>query len=476
MLFQTGTFFVFFLVVLGLILLVRSRMGQVLILLLASYVFYMSWNWYLIGLIIGSTVTDYYAALGVYKARSVGVRRSWLMLSLVVNLGLLGFFKYYNFFAASIRATLGFDVPHLDIILPVGISFYTFQTLSYTIDVYLGRHAPTARFMDFALFVAFFPQLVAGPIVRSEQFLPQLDEPLTLKPDHLRSGYNLFMVGLVKKVAIADNLSPFVDRIFESPQDLPSALIVLGALSFGMQIYCDFSGYTDMARGVARIMGIDIPINFNYPYSSRSFGEFWRRWHISLSTWLRDYLYIPLGGNRIGAGRTYFNLMTTMVLGGLWHGAAWNFVVWGAYQGVLLCVGRVLGQTVGVTSWWQRWRGRRVVVVVQWAVVQYFVFLGWLIFRVRGADDLWYCMKKYVLFDGRLSVSQFGVGSANPFTAMIVLAGGLAIHAWSWRCGGLAQVLNRRSLTALVPIHFLVWLLLILLWPSSVAAFIYFQF
>jgi D-alanyl-lipoteichoic acid acyltransferase DltB (MBOAT superfamily) len=476
MLFQTSTFFVFFIAVLLLIALVRARTAQVLLLVIASYVFYMSWNWQLIGLIIASTLTDYTAAGRIHASDSKAVRRSWLLLSLVVNLGLLGFFKYFNFFVSSVNAATGLGIANLNIILPVGISFYTFQTMSYTIDVYLGHHPPERRFGDFALFVAFFPQLVAGPIVRSQHFLPQIRKPLVLRADNFRQGIPLFINGLVKKVAVADNVGPFVDRIFDNPTGLPSIVIVLATLAFGVQIYCDFSGYTDMARGVGRMLGIQIPINFNYPYVARSFADFWRRWHISLSTWLRDYLYIPLGGNRLGIRRLYVNLMATMALGGLWHGAAWNFVIWGIYQGLLLCIGRLLAGAAKRLTWWEAVGRKRITKFVLWVVVQYFVFFGWLIFRVDELSDLLYCMRSYVLFDGRFTFARFGIGAARPFTAMVVVASFVVVHIVAWRLGGFPRILGRLPLWAIIPFYTVIIFLLILVWPSGVEPFIYFQF
>lgn len=476
MLFQTDTFFVFFLIVLALIALLRTRVLQLFVLLIASLVFYMSWNWYLIVLIMFSTVIDYFAALAIHRSDHRRTRQTFLLFSLVTNFGMLGFFKYYNFFVGSANAALGVEIPHLDIILPVGISFYTFQTLSYTIDVYLGKFPPTRSFLEFFLYVTFFPQLVAGPIVRSDEFIPQIRRRVFLDPDNMRSGLHLFLVGLFKKVAIADNISPFADRVFESPQGLPSILIAAGALCFGMQIYCDFSGYTDMARGTSRILGIELPINFNHPYAARSFSDFWKRWHITLSTWLRDYLYIPLGGSRHGQARTYVNLMLTMALGGLWHGAAWNFVIWGVYQGALLCVGLGLERTIGLSGWWRRAGGTWMLDLIRLVVVQYFVFLGWLIFRVGDAGDLAYCVKKYVIFDGSLSMSQFGVGSGSPFVAMMMLLTGAIAHAVSARLGGLANALDRLPVAALFAVYVVTSFALILLWPTYAAPFIYFQF
>jgi alginate O-acetyltransferase complex protein AlgI len=267
-------------------------------------------------------------------------RRLFLGISLSANLGILGFFKYFNFFAQSLvefagQLNIHIDQPTLDILLPAGISFYTFQTMGYAIDVYRGRMQATDRFGDFMLYVSFFPQLVMGPIERADRLLPQISSPRSFCRQQFFSGLQLGVWGYFKKAVIADNLADIVDQVFANPSpDGPA--VMLGAYAFAIQIYCDFSGYTDIARGVARMLGIDLRQNFRLPYFATNPGDFWQRWHISLSTWLRDYLYIPLGGNRGGRWRTYRNLFLTMLLGGLWHGAAWNFVMWGAYHGLLL--------------------------------------------------------------------------------------------------------------------------------------------
>ena len=284
---------------------------------------------------------------GYFRLRERSRRRAFLWTSVLINLGILGFFKYFNFFADNLRGLgtlLGWqpDPALLKVALPVGISFYTFQTMSYTIDVYRGKSQPDRSLLRVALYVAYFPQLVAGPILRPDEFFPALRRAWRLSADHLTRGFHLIIVGLVKKVLIADSMAPLVDTFLSQPQGRPSLCIYVGVTLFAAQIYCDFSGYTDIARGISRVFGVEIPINFNYPYFSTSIIEFWRRWHISLSTWLRDYLYIPLGGNRCGTVRLYLNVMATMLLGGLWHGAAWNFVIWGGYQGLLLCINRPL--------------------------------------------------------------------------------------------------------------------------------------
>ena len=269
-----------------------------------------------------------------------------LMVSLITQLGLLGVFKYFNFFAESLSAALnGIGIQssslHLNIILPVGVSFYTFQSLSYTIDIYRRQFKPTDRFLDFALFVAYFPQLQAGPIERARHLIPQLSKPRNIDLVKTSRGLYLIILGFFKKIAIADGVSPVVDQIFSSSGRITWIDIIVGTTLFAVQIYCDFSGYTDIARGISKLFGIDLIVNFNQPYFATNPQEFWRRWHISLSTWLRDYLYLPLGGNRGGLFFICRNLMITMLLGGLWHGAAWNFVLWGFYQGSALCVYRI---------------------------------------------------------------------------------------------------------------------------------------
>jgi alginate O-acetyltransferase complex protein AlgI len=249
----------------------------------------------------------------------------------------LGFFKYDGFFVGSANAALaplGFHVPHLNVILPIGISFFTFESMSYTLDVYRGTLTPCEQLLDFALFIAFFPRLVAGPIIRASHFLPQIQRPLLFQWSDVQAGSLIFLSGLVKKVLLADNLAPFVDVVYRAPQLYHPLTTWLATLAYALQIYYDFSGYSDMAVGLAKMFGFDLPINFSAPYAARNITEFWRRWHISLSTWLRDYLYISLGGNRKGTFRTYVNLMVTMLLGGLWHGANWNFLVWGGLHGV----------------------------------------------------------------------------------------------------------------------------------------------
>lgn len=317
--------------------------------LLGSYVFYGWWDVRFLSLIVFSTMIDYWIGGRLERTESEKARSRLLLTSLTSNLGLLFVFKYFNFFRDSLDAafnSVGVQLsgPTLDIVVPVGISFYTFQTLSYTIDIYRRRIQAEPSLLKFAVFVSFFPQLVAGPIVRASDFLPQLsrDEPARWR--NFVTGSVQIAAGFFKKCVIADSLAPFVDSAFGSPEIRTSITLVIAVFLYAFQIYCDFSGYSDIAIGLARVMGFRFPQNFRSPYFATSFSDFWQRWHISLSSWLRDYLYIPLGGNRKGKTRTYINLMLTMLIGGLWHGAAWTFVVWGGLHGGYLVVQRLISK------------------------------------------------------------------------------------------------------------------------------------
>jgi D-alanyl-lipoteichoic acid acyltransferase DltB (MBOAT superfamily) len=346
MLFNSWTFAWFFALVLPLYYALDWR-RQNIMLLVASYVFYGWWDWRFLFLLMLSTVVDFFVAKWMNATSDAVFRKQLMLTSVGLNLAYLGFFKYFNFFSDSLEHALAFfGIGHLDfftieVLLPVGISFYTFQSISYIVDVYRNSREHTDDFVAFALYLSYFPHLVAGPIQRSTQLLPQLLAPRTVGPQQFNSGVVLMLIGFFKKIAIADAVAPTVDRVFSQPDFLRSSPAHLEALYlFALQIYCDFSGYTDIARGVSRLMGIELRLNFRQPYLSANITEFWRRWHISLSEWLRDYVYVTLGGNRHGRWRTYRNLMITMLLGGLWHGAGWNFIVWGGLHGLYLSIHR----------------------------------------------------------------------------------------------------------------------------------------
>lgn len=345
MIFTSLQFLIFFVVLLALLALIRADSARKIILLVASFVFYGAWNIWFVPLLFFSSVFGWWCGNQIVATTDDARRKGFLWLSVVVSLGILAVFKYTNFLGASIVGAFGGDWQPLDIVLPVGISFFTFQNLSYTIDLYRRKIDPCESVWMYCLFVAFFPQLVAGPIVRASEFLPQLHQMVQLRARNFIIGGQIFLGGAIQKLVFADNLAVFADVVFAAPERFSAATLWLGMFSYSLQIFCDFSGYTLMAIGAARVLGFELPRNFRMPYISVSITEFWRRWHISLSSWLRDYLYISLGGNRQGEARTMANLFITMLLGGLWHGASWNFVLWGAMHGVGLALHK----------YWMRW-------------------------------------------------------------------------------------------------------------------------
>jgi alginate O-acetyltransferase complex protein AlgI len=404
-------------------------------LLLSSYAFYAAWDWRFLGLIVASTTIDYTVGLLLGRVRADGRRRILLGASVVGNLSILGFFKYYNFFvgsAADLLRWLGADwgLETLEIILPVGISFYTFQTLSYTIDVYRGKIEPTRNLLDVALFVGFFPQLVAGPIVRAADFLPQLRTERRFGDVDVRGNLRCFLVGFIKKACIADNLAAIVDVYFQDPHAYTAGSAWIAVLLYAIQIYCDFSGYSDMAVGGAGLLGYRLPENFSFPYLAANITEFWRRWHISLSTWLRDYLYIPLGGNRHGKLRATRNLLVTMLIGGLWHGAAWNFVAWGGMHGLMLIAHKEWVRRL------PRWRVRGPLTsALSPLLTFYWVCLGWILFRSESFSSAWATMESFVLLQspGPRELSSLNYG-------LILI---LAIVHWASQSQLLADVDRR---------------------------------
>ncbi len=391
MLFNSLPFAYFFLLLVPLYW-VLPRKPQTVLLLGAGYYFYSCWNPKFLALLVASTVMDYFCGLAVARIDDSKKRKAFVFLSMALNLGMLGYFKYVNFFAESLQVALTqmgmhVSIAHLNVVLPIGISFYTFQSMSYVIDVYRRDIPPTKNFIEFAAFVSFFPHLVAGPIMRPTTLLPQIQNKRTFNVGQFYEGCYLIFWGLTKKVVIADNLSPIVNELFGRWVTIDGGLAMLAIYAFAIQIYCDFSGYTDAARGIAKCLGFELALNFNLPYFATSPKEFWGRWHISLSTWLRDYLYIPLGGNRGGNWFVYRNLMLTMIIGGLWHGAAWTFVLWGTYQGVLLVGHRLLEPylaKIDPVNPMDRafWRVTRIVVTF------HLVCFGWLIFASKSLQQV----------------------------------------------------------------------------------------
>jgi len=380
----------------------------------------MSWRAEYIILIIVSTVVDYYCALLMSKEPQAK-RKPFLLMSLFVNLGLLGVFKYYNFFTTSLNElflaiNLLNEIPGHTLLLPVGISFYTFQTLSYTLDVYWGKREPERHFGHFALYVSFFPQLVAGPIERSTHLMPQLKAPQKFNPDNVYYGFYRILLGFVKEVVIADRVALLVNTVYNSPEMFAGPQYMLATFFFAVQIYCDFSGYSDIAIGTARIFGIDLMENFRRPYFAKSITEFWQRWHISLSTWFRDYLYIPLGGNRLGMWKTYRNLFVTFLLSGLWHGANWTFIMWGAFHGVLLIMERLSHEYLTpLTDRIAAQRFNLVKVVITFILVN----IGWIFFRANSAADAFYIVSN--LFSGFENLSPVSAFANLGLTKSIFL-------------------------------------------------------
>jgi alginate O-acetyltransferase complex protein AlgI len=480
MTFNSLSYLIFFLAVILGARFLPGRRPQQFFLTAASLFFYAEWNSYLVLLIVGSALVDYYIAQRMHDSESPVRRRLWLILSLSSNLGLLFYFKYANFFLASfyqlqLRAGLHLlaSAPVLHVVLPVGISFYTFQALSYTVDVYRRKLEPLREVPRFLMFISFFPQLVAGPIVRASDFLPQLNKRAEILPRNVRMGFTFFLVGLVKKSVFADGLAPFVEKVYGQPHLYSSVPVVIATVAYAVQIYCDFSGYTDMAIGSAIALGFWLPKNFAHPYFSASITEFWQRWHISLSTWLRDYLYIPLGGNRRGVARTYINLMIVMLLGGLWHGAKWTFVVWGGYQGALLALHRCC-LNLGETRWLSALRASAAWRALCVCFTFYLVLIGWILFRAENFGDVEYLVRKFVLFDGFRR--EYGIYLREALFAMVLIVGFGLLHATSYRLGGLAARLSRSN-------H-LAWCFgvtaglfaVMILTPSRSPVFIYFQF
>lgn len=392
MLFNTIEFAVF-LPLVCLVFFLLAPKHRVMFLLLASYYFYMYWRWQYLLLLLTQTELNFLAALAIARAQTRVRKKCLLAFALLATLLILFFFKYFNFAAGtagSLASMLGLrlSIPKLDFLLPVGISFHTFQTVGYTIDVYRRKIPPETSFTKFALFVSFFPLLVAGPIERASNLLPQFDAPTRIRYENLAVGLRLILWGLIKKMVIADRLSTAVANVYSDPHSFPGPLLMLATFFFAIQIYCDFSGYSDIAIGAARLLGFKLMTNFKMPYFSTSLSDFWRRWHISLSTWFRDYLYFPLGGNRVRLGHWMFNILVVFCLSGLWHGASWTFVVWGAIHGTWLISERLLGgpatRLLGLVHLTPQSEPVR---VARWCLVFGIVMCSWVFFRASSVGE-----------------------------------------------------------------------------------------
>jgi alginate O-acetyltransferase complex protein AlgI len=467
MFFHSFSFLVFFVAVFAVYWAIpkhRLRMGW---LLAASCFFYMSWKPWTILLIVLSASVDYGVALRLLRTTQPWKRRFLLVFSIGVNLGLLGFFKYTNFMLDNIESALDFfglhsSLKRLDLFLPLGISFYTFETISYVVDVYRGKTQPVRSLLDYALYIMFFPHLIAGPIVRPQHFLPQIARRKTFHWTRMQVGFQLVLRGLFKKALLADSIAPLVDAVFSQPRAYGSSGVWLAVFGYAAQIYCDFSGYSDMAIGLAHMLGFKLAINFNLPYLSADIGEFWRRWHISLSSWLRDYLYIPLGGSHGSRWSTLRNLFLTMLLGGFWHGASWTFVFWGGYHGLLLALNRLFP----LPSWLRQGPGRILAVTATFLCV----CIGWVFFRAQSLSDAG------AIFT-RMFRPMHGQSLDHFLTlAVLVCLGTLALSQlsawfvqwWKWERRLPAPVLGMVLAVAIT--------LLLSLMPMARMTFIYFQF
>jgi alginate O-acetyltransferase complex protein AlgI len=455
MLFHTWAFALFFVIVYPIYLALKGTRFRIPWLLAASYFFYGWVNPLYLILIFYSSLLDYLVAARMEKSQR---RKMWLSVSIINNIGLLSFFKYGGFVADNINGLLSwlnipYAIPMPGMLLPVGISFYVFQSMSYTIDFYRGNVARERSFIRYAAFVSLFPRLLAGPIERAKNLLPQLDMVPKFSSQDITDGLSLFVVGLFKKIALADYLALYVDKVYSAPEQYQSPALILATFLFAWQIYFDFSGYTDMARGVARIMGFRLMLNFDNPYLATSLGDFWGRWHISLSSWFKDYVYIPLGGNRKGTFNTYKNMFLTMVISGLWHGAAWTFVLWGAVH----AIGRFLTREMERTAFYRE--------KVPTLAKQFFVFglvtFAWIFFRAESIGDAWTIIKRI-----------FTSGLANPYCPMLALA--LVCAVWLYEFAYESRV--RWVLEVRAVRVGLVILYLALFAPSSEQGFIYLQF
>jgi len=453
-----------------------------MLLLAASYYFYMAWKPAYVVLLLAATLINYYAGVKMADATSHHARRLYLVLGVSSSLAILFFYKYFNLFNETLRQTFGFldlsyAIPDLHVLLPVGISFYTFQTLSYTIDVYRGEKEPERHLGIFALYVSFFPQLVAGPIERSTRLLPQFYERHEFDYQRITSGLKLMAWGFFKKLVIADRLAIYVNQVYASPHEFSGPVLVIATVFFAYQIYCDFSGYSDIAIGASRVMGYELMLNFQHPYYAKSIREFWHRWHISLSTWFRDYLYIPLGGNRVGKWRWYYNLFITFVISGLWHGANWTFVAWGALHGFYQVFGiwtadlrARVHQAVGLT------RAPRLHGALRLVTTFCLTVFAWIFFRADTIDDAFYVAGH--LFEGWLTWPEsFSLDmGAYEFRIAVISIFVLEVVHWLQRRANLIDYVAARPVLLRWSIYYVGMLVILVFGVFGGQEFVYFQF
>ena len=469
MLFSSGLFWVLFLIFLPVYALLRSRRLQmvVYVVVFSLYFYYKSSAWFFMLLIITS-VLDWCLSRIMSDTRKLWKRRLCLWLSIGMSLSILGFFKYANFFLWNWNQMVEGNFQPLDIILPVGISFYTFQSISYIVDVYKGRVSPTETWIEYLFFLSYFPALVAGPIVRADYFLPQIQNRDHASRQEMAAGLWLIILGLVKKAVVADYIAQYNDLIFASPTGYSGLESLMGVVGYVVQIYCDFSGYSDMAIGISAIMGFRLTRNFNFPYKSRNLTDFWRRWHISLSTWLRDYVYIPLGGNRRGTLRTYVNNFLTMLVGGLWHGAAWKFIIWGGMHGVGLIVHKALRPwLVKIPDTWP-------VKAASWTLTMAYVSFLFIFFRAASFEDAWLIIRNIF---GNFDIAYLAPFVRVRYVWLIFVAMIIAVHSLPTRwINAAGDWFVRAPFGAKLAVFIVAVQLVVQFMSEDVMPFIYFQF
>ena len=489
MLFTTPEFIIFFVCVLAVISAIKFRRFQHLFIVGSSYFFFYFSNNYLITLLIFSTLLDFYIGKAIFAAKDKKRKKILLISSLAGNLGLLGFFKYADFAILQFNIlgqelNLNPDIPFLNLALPIGISFYTFQTITYTVDIYREKLKPSDSVWEFALFVSFFPQLVAGPILRASHFLPQLREKIsnnnistrlrtiTIHDTALRFGITLMAVGFFKKMFFADNVAPMVNEIFNVPYGLESFSVIIGAIAFGVQIYCDFSGYSDIAIGAALILGFNIPANFNKPFFATSPSDYWSRWHISLSTWVRDYVYYPLVfKHRRSSIVVFSSLLFSMLLMGLWHGASWNFLIWGGLHGIFLAVFTVLRKKYyKPTEPFFKSKFGKIFSII---ITQYLVFFTFIAFRVQDLDALPYLFYKYLVWDFAIN-ETVQILSHNQIP-IILIVGFFILHYISYK-KNIVKTLSEIKIVYWMGILLGMMTLILFFYDLSPEEFIYFRF
>ena len=489
MLFNSVDFLVFFALVITISVIIKNKNFSHIFLVVASYFFFYFSNNFLISLLIFSTMLDYYIAKEIWSTNSKSKKKRLLLISIIGNLGLLGLFKYADFGISQFNELFKLiglnEIPLLEIVLPVGISFYTFQTLGYTIDVYRGQLSPAKSFKEFALFVAFFPQLVAGPILRASNFLPQIREKFSqldaknylqqilIQRTNLKIGLTLMSFGFFKKMFFADNIAPFVDEIFLNPVGLDSFAILLGTIGFGIQVYCDFSGYSDIAIGAALILGFKVPQNFNFPFFATSPTEFWRRWHISLSTWVRDYVFYPMLNFKSSKLRLFVSVFATLFLIGIWHGAGWNFVIFGIVHGLYVGIEtaiRSIFPSLQNNSFLKSRFGK----IISILSTQYLILIGFLIFRVHNLEHLSYSVQKLIFIDLEINgVSSFILEHKFPLFLMMLF---VIIHFISFRNPKMLDKISNLRLTYWVIFLIIVFTSIIFFSDTNPRDFVYFRF